>query len=160
VSIIGTYASTIMTEASDDDQSLDRTSGRPMTGGRRRQRVGWWRVRRGLGGAAKAAVVSDGEDLPDDGDGDGDYDGGDDDDDGDDDDRAINSSDTAAAAATADDDEGMPRKTLVTAMIRRKTDAADDDIPEEGASNGPTMKLRQYSSLTFEASAPPRSGCS
>jgi hypothetical protein len=59
-----------------------------------------------------------------------------------------------------DDDEGVPRKTLVTAMIRRKMDAADADIPEGGALNGPTTKLRQYLSLTFEALAPPRSGCS
>ncbi len=72
--------------------------------------------------------------------------------------------DTAAAAAAAadddNDDEGVPRKTLVNAMIRRKSDAAEADILEGGASNGPTMKLRQYSSFTFEASAPPRSGCS
>ncbi len=110
--------------------------------------------------------MSDGKDSPDDGD--GDDDGGDDDDDGDNDDRAINLSDTAAAAAAAataaaavnNDDEGMPRKTLVTTTIQRKMDAAGADIPEGGASNGPTMKLRQYSSLIFEASALPRSGCS
>jgi hypothetical protein len=110
---------------------------------------------------AKAAVVSDGKDSRDD----GDDDGGDDDDDGDDEDRAINLPDTAAAADDGNkdndkDDEGVPRKTLVTATIGRKTDAADADIPEGGASNGPTKKLRQYSSLTFEASAPSRSGCS
>jgi hypothetical protein len=38
--------------------------------------------------------------------------------------------------------------------------AANTDILERGASNGPRTKLRQYSSLTFEALAPPRSGCS
>jgi hypothetical protein len=116
--------------------------------------------------------VSDGEDSPDDGDGEDDC--GDDDDDGDDDDRAINSANTvgtielqyhaadnAAGGGEDDDDddgEGVPRKTLVTATIRRKTNAADADIPEGGASNGPTT-IGQYSSLTFEASAPPRSGC-
>ncbi len=43
----------------------------------------------GLGGAAKAAVVSNGKDSPDDGN--GDDDGGNNDDDGDNHDRAINS---------------------------------------------------------------------
>ncbi len=116
--------------------------------------------------------MSDSEDSPDD----GNDDGGNDDDDGDVDDRAINSPDTAGtielqyhAANNAaegggddddDDDEGVPRKTLVTATIRRKTDAADADIPEGGALNGPTTKVGQYSSLTFKASAPSRSGCS
>ncbi len=59
-----------------------------------------------------------------------------------------------------DNNEVMPRKTLVTATIRRKTDAANADIPEGGASNGPTTKVGQYSSLAFEALARPRSGCS
>jgi hypothetical protein len=75
--------------------------------------------------------------------------------------------DTAAATATVttaaadnDDDEGVPRKTLVTATIQRKTDVANADIPEGGASDGPMTKLRQYSSLTFKALDPPRSGCS
>jgi hypothetical protein len=39
-------------------------------------------------------------------------------------------------------------------------DAADANIPEGGALSGPTTKLGQYSSLIFEALAPPRSGCS
>ncbi len=112
---------------------------------------------------AKAAVVSNGEDLPDNGD--GNDDGGDDDDDRDNnDDRAINLPDTAVAAAAAvdidDNNEGVLRKTLVTATIRRKNYATDADIPEGGALNGPTTKLRQLLSLTFEALAPPRSGCS
>ncbi len=68
---------------------------------------------RDLGGAAKAAVVSDSEDLPDN--------------------------------DNCNDDSG---------------NVADADIPEGGASNRPTTKLRQYSSLTFKALAPPRSGCS
>jgi hypothetical protein len=106
-------------------------------------------------------VMSDGKDLPDNDK--GNNKGGHNDNDGDNEDRAINLSYTAAAAAIADNndnDEGVPRKTLVTAMIQRKMDAANADILEGGMSNGLTMKLRQYSSLTFEASAPPRSGCS
>jgi hypothetical protein len=117
----------------------------------------------------KAVIVSNGKDLPDNGN--SDNDGGNDgnDNDGDDKDWAINSPDTAAtaaviaaAAAAADDDnnEGMPRKTLVTATIWRKIDTANADIPEGGAQNRPATKLRQYLSLTFEALAPPRSGCS
>jgi hypothetical protein len=118
--------------------------------------------------------MSDGKDLPDDGN--GNDDGGDNDDDGDDNNQAINSPDTAGtielqyhAADNAaggggdnddDDDEGVPRKTLVTATIRRKTDAANADFPEGGVLNGRTTKVGQYSSITFEASAPPRSGCS
>ncbi len=113
---------------------------------------------RGLGGATKAMVVSDGEDLPDDGN--GNDEGGDNDDDGDDNNQAISLPNTAAAANNEDNDEGMPRKSLVTTTIRRKTDAANADIPEGGAPNRLTTKLRQYSSLTFKASTPPRSGCS
>ncbi len=85
---------------------------------------------------AKAAVVSDGEDLPEDGD--GNNDGGDDDNNRDDDNQAINLPDTATANNEDEDNdiedngEGMPRKTLVTATNRRKTDAADADIPEGG----------------------------
>ncbi len=59
-----------------------------------------------------------------------------------------------------DNNEGVPRKTLVTATIRRKTYAANADISEGGASNGPTTKVRQYSSLNLKAPALPRSGCS
>ncbi len=106
-------------------------------------------------------VVSNGEDLPNDSN--GNNGGGDDDNDGDDDDQAINLPDYAPAATAANkdaNDEGMPRKTLVTATIRKKMDAANADIPKGGASNGPMLKLRQYSGLTFEAMAPPRSGCS
>ncbi len=109
----------------------------------------------------KAAVVSNGKDFPDDSYG---NDGsGDNDNNGDDNDRAIKLPHTATTNDNNKDandlDEGVPRKTLVTAMIRRKTDATNTDIPEGGASNGPTRKLRQYSSLTFKASAPLRSGC-
>ncbi len=114
-----------------------------------------------LRGVAKSAVVSDGKDSPDNGDGDEDV--GNNLDDGDKNDRAIHSPDTATAATAAankDDDEGVSRKTLVTAIIRRKTDATDADIPEGGASNGLMMKLRQYLNLTVEALALPRGGCS
>jgi hypothetical protein len=48
-------------------------------------------------------------------------------------------------------DEGVPKKTLVTSMIRRKTDAANADISEGGVLNRPTTKVGQYLSLTFEA---------
>jgi hypothetical protein len=61
---------------------------------------------------------------------------------------------------TTTNNEGVPRKTLVTTTIQRKTDTNDADIPEGGASNGPTTKVGQYLSLTFKVSAPPRSGCS
>jgi hypothetical protein len=63
--------------------------------------------------------------------------GGEDDDDDDDDDN---------------DKEGVPRKTLVTATIRREIDAAPAaDVPGGGALNGPTTKLMDvYSSLTFK----------
>jgi hypothetical protein len=92
--------------------------------------------------------TSDGKDMPDDGN--GDNDSGNNDDDGNNNDWAINSPDhAAAAAANNDNDEGMPRKILVTAMLFRKTDAANADIPEGGASNGPTTMLTQYLSLTF-----------
>ncbi len=104
-------------------------------------------------------VVSNGKGLPDNGNGNNDC--GNDDNDRDNDNRPINLPDTAVAAAADDDnDEGMPRKTLVTTMIRRKKDSTNADIPEGGVSNGPMTKLRQYSSLTFEASTLPRSGCS
>ncbi len=122
-------------------------------------------------GAAKAAVVSDGEDFPDD----GDDNCGDNNEDGDDNNWAISLPDTVgtiklqyhaadnAARGGGDNDnnndECMPRKTLVTATIRRKTDAANSD-PEGGASNRPTTNVGHYSSLTFEALALPRSGCS
>ncbi len=90
--------------------------------------------------------MSNSKDLPDNGN--GDDAGGDNDNDKDDSNRAINSSDTATATAADDDDddndEGMLRKTLVTATIRRTMDATDTDIPDGGALNGPTMKLRQY----------------
>jgi hypothetical protein len=161
-SIIGTYAGTTMSKALDDDQSLERTfwmtddggtpaSARGLAAGAATVAVS--------GGAAKAAAMSKGKDSLDDGD--GDDDGGDNDDDGDDNDRAINLPDNAAAAATNNDDndESVPRKTLVTATIRRKTDATDADIPEGRASNGQTMKFRQCLSLTFKALALPRSGC-
>ncbi len=105
-------------------------------------------------------VVSGGKDLLDNCD--GNNNSGNDDDDGDNNDQAINLPDTATAATSnaATNDEGMPRKILVTATIRRKMDAADANILEGGALNGPTTKLRQYSSLTFESLALPRSGCS
>ncbi len=105
-------------------------------------------------------VVSDGKDSPDNSN--NNDNGGDNDDDGDNNSRAINSPNTAAATADNDnhDDEGVPRKTLVTSMTWRTMDAVDDDIPEGGVSNRPAMKLKQYSSLTFEALAPPRSCCS
>ncbi len=127
--------------------------------------------------------MSNGKDFPDNSN--GNNKGGNNDEDRDDNDRAINMPNTAAAATTAaaaaaaaatttaaataaaiaaaaatNNDEGVLRKTLVTATIRRKMDAANADIPEGWASNGPTTKLRQYLSLTFEALAPPRSGCS
>ncbi len=80
--------------------------------------------------------MSDGEDSLDNSGGDNSGGDNDDDRDGDNNNRAINSPDTAAAAAAKDDedddDEGMPRKTMVTAMIRRKTDAANADIPGRG----------------------------
>jgi hypothetical protein len=118
--------------------------------------------------------VSDGKDLPDNSNGEDDC--GDDDNDGDNNDWAINlpatigtvklqyhAANNAAGGGGDNDDndfEGVPRKTLVTVTIWRKTDATDTDILEGGTSNGPTTKVRQYSSLTFEASALPRSGCS
>ncbi len=89
--------------------------------------------------------------------------GGDDDNDRDGDNQAINSPNYAAPAAAAaddNDDEGMPRKTLVIATIWRKMDAANANIPEGGALDRPTTKLRQYLSLTVNASAPTRSGSS
>jgi hypothetical protein len=94
--------------------------------------------------------------------GDNDNKGGNDDDHRDDDNWAINLPDTAAAAnaTNGNNDEGVPMKTLVTATIWRKTDAADAGIQKGGVLNGPTTKLIQYSSLTFEALALPRSGCS
>ncbi len=112
-----------------------------------------------LGGAVKAAVMSDGKDSPDDCNGNKEKDGGNNDNAGDNKDWGINLPDTAAAATNEDDDnndddEGMLRKNLVIATIWRKTDATDADIPEGGASNGPTTKLRQYSSLTVKALAP------
>jgi hypothetical protein len=104
--------------------------------------------------------VSGGKDLPEEGNSDANGCGNDDD--RGNNERAINSPDTAATTTVNDndDDEGMPRKTLVAAMIQRKTDAANADTSERGASNGQRTKLRQYLSLTFEAFAPPRSGCS
>jgi hypothetical protein len=104
------------------------------------------------------AFVSNGKDLPDNGNSNKDRGNN-----GDIDNQAINLPNTATADDNDnddDDDEGVPRKTLVTATIRRKTDAANADIPEGGALNGPMTKLRQNSSLTFKALAPPRSGCS
>jgi hypothetical protein len=85
--------------------------------------------------------VSDSKDLLDDGN--SDDDGGDNDDNGDNDDQAINLPDTAATNNDNgnDDDEGVPRKTLFTATIRRKTDTANANILEGGALNRPTMKL-------------------
>jgi hypothetical protein len=146
-------------------RALTGRSGQLMMGGRWHQRMGWRRARRwsrSWGGSNGHGCVRRHKDLPDNGD--GDDDGSDNDNNGDDDSRAINSSDTAAANDNEDDnnngDEGVPRKTLVTATIRRKMDAANADIPEGGASNGPTTKLRQYSSLNFEALAPPTGGCS
>jgi hypothetical protein len=112
----------------------------------------------GLKGVAKAAVVSNGKDWPDD----GNNNGGNNGDDSDNDDQAINLPNHAATttAANNNDDEGVPRKTLVTTTIWKKTDAANADIPEGGASNRRMTKLRQYLNLTFESLAPPRSGCS
>jgi hypothetical protein len=110
-------------------------SGQPMKGGRWRQRVGWWQVWRWLwswGGSKVRGCVQD-DNV------------GDDDEEGDNNDHAINFPNTAAVNNNDDnkDDEGMPRKTLVTATIQRKIDAANADIPEGGALNRPIMKLGQ-----------------
>jgi hypothetical protein len=161
-SIIGMYAGIIVLEASGEDQSLDRMFWTTDDGGMPASARG---LAAGAvvvvvsGGAANAADVSHNKDLPDDGN--GDNNGGNDDNAGDDGDRAIDLPDTDTATNNDDDDdEGVRRKTLVTAKILRKTDAANADILEGGASSGPTMKLGQYLRLIFEALAPPRSGCS
>jgi hypothetical protein len=66
-SIIGTYAGTIMSKESGNDQSLDRTFRTVNDGGTPVSACG---LAAGvvavavLGGAVKAAVVSDGKDLP------------------------------------------------------------------------------------------------
>jgi hypothetical protein len=161
-SIIGTYAGIIVLEASGEDQSLDRafrmTNDRGMPASARGLVAGVVAVVIS-GGAAKAADVSYNKDFLDNGN--GDDNGGDNDNAGDNVDRAIYLPNTAAAKNdNDDDDEGVQRKTLITATIRRKTDAANTDILEGGASSRRTTKLRQYLSLIFEASAPPRSGSS
>jgi hypothetical protein len=65
------------------------------------------------------------------------YGGGEDDDDNDDNNDNDN------------DNKGGPRKTLVTAMIRRESDASNANVGR-GVLNGPTMKFTDmYLSLTF-----------
>jgi hypothetical protein len=137
-SIIGTHAGTIVLEASGEDQSLDRTfrttNDKEMPASAHGLAAGAVAVAVSEG-AKEAADISNKEDFLDDGNGNN---GGNDDNAGDDVNRAINSPDTAATANNDDDDdEGMWRKTLVTAMIQRKTYTTHADILEGGASSRP-----------------------